>query len=184
MLPTKIFMTDRHRLPNWKEVLSTLPEGTGVILRDYDALDRKKMAEQIADICAARGLVLSIGGDPELALALGAGLHMPEKQAPTLFRHLSRIPADALVTLSVHSARGVISARQISVDAVLISPVFPTNSHPNAATLGPVRFASLVKDCPCPVYALGGMSETRLKRLGTFRAHNIVGYAAIEAFAV
>ena len=106
MLPPKIFMTDRHRLPNWKEVLSTLPEGTGVILRDYDAPDRKKMAEQIADICAARGLVLSIGGDPELALALGAGLHMPEKQAPTLFRHLSRIPADALVTLSVHSARG------------------------------------------------------------------------------
>ena len=109
---------------------------------------------------------------------------MPEKQAPTLFRHLSRIPADALVTLSVHSAKGMISARQISVDAVLISPVFPTNSHPNAATLGPMRFASLVKDCPCPVYALGGMSETRLKRLGTFRAHNIVGYAAIEAFAV
>ncbi|MEC7091739.1 MAG: thiamine phosphate synthase, partial [Pseudomonadota bacterium] len=118
-------MTDRHRLPNWKEVLSTLPEGTGVILRDYDAPDRKKMAKQIADICAARGLVLSIGGDPGLALALGAGLHMPEKQAPTLFRHLSRIPADALVTLSVHSASGVISARQISVDAVLISPVFP-----------------------------------------------------------
>ena len=184
MLPPKIFMTDRHRLPNWKEVLSTLPEGTGVILRDYDAPDRKKIAEQIADICAARGLVLSIGGDPELALALGAGLHMPEKQAPTLFRHLPRIPADALVTLSVHSARGLISARQISVDAVLISPVFPTSSHPNAATLGPMRFASLVKDCPCPVYALGGMSETRFKRLGTLRAHNIVGYAAIEAFAV
>ena len=70
MLPPKIFMTDRHRLPNWKEVLSTLPEGMGVIFRDYDAPDRKKMAEQVADSCAAQGLVLSIGGDPELALAL------------------------------------------------------------------------------------------------------------------
>ena len=106
MLPPKIFMTDRHRLPNWKEVLSTLPEGTGVILRDYDAPDRKKMAEQIADICAARGLVLSIGGDPEACPCTWCRLAHAEKQAPTLFRHLSRIPADALVTLSVHSARG------------------------------------------------------------------------------
>ena len=87
MLPTKIFMTDRHRLPNWKEVLSGLPEGTGVILRDYDAPDRKKMAEQIADICAARGLVLSIGGDPELALALGAEVH-PIHQGVRILREV------------------------------------------------------------------------------------------------
>ena len=38
-------MTDRHLLPNWQDVLTFLPEGTGVIFRDYDAPDRKKMAE-------------------------------------------------------------------------------------------------------------------------------------------
>ena len=48
MLPLRIFMTDRHRLPDWKEVLATLPLGTGVIFRDYDAPDRKKMAQEAA----------------------------------------------------------------------------------------------------------------------------------------
>ena len=183
MLPLRIFMTDRHRLPDWKEVLATLPLGTGVIFRDYDAPDRKKMAQEAADICAARGLFLSIAGDPQLALELNAGLHMPEKQAPSLYRHLSRIPATVLVTLSVHSARGLISAQSIPVDAILISPIFTTASHPNAATLGPVRFASLAKDSPCPVYALGGMSDTRLQRLSSSHKHNLAGYAALDTFA-
>ncbi len=184
MLPPRIFMTDRHRLPNWQEVLTRLPEGTGVIFRDYDAPNRKKMAELVADICAAQGLILSIAGDPELALGLKAGLHLPEKQAPSLYRHLSRLPMNAFVTLSVHNMRGLISAQQLSVDAILISPVFTTNSHPDAATLGPVRFASLAKNSPCPVYALGGMSEAQFKRVSSIHTHNPIGYAAIDAFAI
>ena len=184
MLPPRIFMTDRHRLPNWQEVLTLLPEGTGVIFRDYDAPDRKKIAELVADICMAQGLILSIAGDPELALGLNAGFHMPEKQAPSLLRHLSRLPVNAFVTLSVHNMRGLISAKHLPVDAVLISPVFTTNSHTDAATLGPVRFASLAKNSPCPVYALGGMSEARLKRVNSIHTSNLVGYAAIDAFAI
>jgi thiamine monophosphate synthase len=184
MLPPRIFMTDRHRLPNWQEVLTLLPEGTGVIFRDYDAPDRKKIAELVADICMAQGLILSIAGDPELALGLNAGFHMPEKQAPSLLRHLSRLPVNAFVTLSVHNMRGLISAKHLPVDAVLISPVFTTNSHSDAATLGPVRFASLAKNSPCPVYALGGMSEAQLKRVNSIHTSNLVGYAAIDAFAI
>lgn len=184
MLPPRIFMTDRHRLPNWQEVLTLLPEGTGVIFRDYDAPDRKKIAELVADICMAQGLILSIAGDPELALGLNAGFHMPEKQAPSLLRHLSRLPVNAFVTLSVHNMRGLISAKHFPVDAVLISPVFTTNSHSDAATLGPVRFASLAKNSPCPVYALGGMSEAQLKRVNSIHTSNLVGYAAIDAFAI
>ena len=184
MLPPRIFMTDRHRLPNWQEVLTLLPEGTGVIFRDYDAPDRKKIAELVADICMAQGLILSIAGDPELALGLNAGFHMPEKQAPSLLRHLSRLPVNAFVTLSVHNMRGLISAKHLPVDAVLISPVFTTNSHSDAVTLGPVRFASLAKNSPCPVYALGGMSEARLKRVNSIHTSNLVGYAAIDAFAI
>jgi thiamine monophosphate synthase len=184
MLPPRIFMTDRHRLPNWQEVLTLLPEGTGVIFRDYDAPDRKKIAELVADICMAQGLILSIAGDPELALGLNAGFHMPEKQAPSLLRHLSRLPVNAFVTLSVHNMRGLISAQHLPVDAILISPVFTTNSHFDAATLGPVRFASLAKNSPCPVYALGGMSEAQLKRVNSIHTSNLVGYAAIDAFAI
>lgn len=176
-------MTDRHRLPNWEEVLTALPQGTGVILRDYDAPNRQKMAEHAATICAEQGLILSIAGDPNLAIALNAGLHMPEKQAPSLYRHLSRLPAAAPVTLSVHGARGLSVAGRMRVDAVLISPVFSTKSHPDAPALGPTRFAALAQNSPCPVYALGGMSETRLKRLGMIPT-NIIGYAAIESFAI
>ena len=62
-------------------------------------------------------------------------------------------------------------------DLVLLSPVFPTRSHPGAATLGPVRFGSMALGRR--VAALGGMDAQRFKRLRYLGAY---GWAAIDAF--
>lgn len=178
-------MSDRKRCPDWRGVLLSLPTGAGVVLRDYDAPDRKQMAAEMAELCGRRGLVLIIGGDPDLALAFSAGLHMPEKMAPTLRRHLARMPKGGRrlpnrpVTLSVHGFGGLEAARQMRPDAVLISPVFTTKSHPGTPALGAGRFNALARQSPCPVYALGGMTEARVKKLA---ASNMAGYAAIGGF--
>jgi len=48
---------------------------------------------------------------------------------------------------------------------VLLSPVFPTRSHPGQPTLGPVRFRLLAARAGLPVIALGGMNRATARRL-------------------
>jgi thiamine-phosphate pyrophosphorylase len=50
-------------------------------------------------------------------------------------------------------------------DAVLLSPVFPTRSHPGAAALGPARFRLMARHAQMPVVALGGMTVRTARRL-------------------
>ena len=61
-------------------------------------------------------------------------------------------------------------------DALVLSPVFPTRSHPGGKVLGPLRFRLLAARTRLPVIALGGMDARRASRLGT------PAWAAIDAF--
>jgi len=50
-------------------------------------------------------------------------------------------PTRDLVTLATaHSLRELAEANRAGADGVLLSPAFPTRSHPGACALGPVRF--------------------------------------------
>ena len=49
-------------------------------------------------------------------------------------------------------------AARLGADAVLLSPVFPTRTHPGGAVLGPVRFRLLAQQSRLQVIALGGMT--------------------------
>ena len=81
-----------------------------------------------------------------------------------------------IVTSAAHSPRAVRSAAALGVDAVLLSPVFATRSHPGAPTIGPMRFARWVSESPIPVYALGGIDARSGRRL---RGSGAAGFAAI-----
>lgn len=83
------------------------------------------------------------------------------------------------MTMAVHDMKGLHAARHFSADAVLMSPVFATASHPGARPLGPIRFAALATQARRPVIALGGMDGARFRRLSGSGA---VGFAAISAF--
>ena len=80
----------------------------------------------------------------------------------------------------MHGAAGLVNARRHAPDAVILSPVFPTASHPGAAALGPLRFAALAHASSRPVIALGGMTEERFLRLTAFGAY---GWAAIDGLS-
>ena len=60
-------------------------------------------------------------------------------------------------------------------DIVVLAPVFATASHPTARTLGPTRFAALVRQVPCPVIALGGITSHTARRLTHSGAHGLAG---------
>lgn len=62
-------------------------------------------------------------------------------------------------------------------DALFISPVFPTRSHPGTSALGARRAAAIAKGLPVRRIALGGMDASRYARLIGFD-----GWAAIDAW--
>lgn len=187
-LPALILLTDDQRLADPIAAAAHLPRGSAVILRHYGIAksERVALARALRAITRKRGCLLLIAADErggaDVARAVGAdGLHLSEwlLRRGRLSAWRFRGPGWR-VTASVHSATALRLAAARGVDAVLLSPVFPTASHPGARILGPLRFAALARASPIPVYALGGIDNRSAARL---RASQACGLAGIGAFA-
>ncbi len=175
--PDFILMTDEERLPDPVAVVANLPRGSAVILRHYAGPDRKALAIRLIAEAKRHGVRVLIAADARLALDVGAdGLHLPEAMA---FRGLGvwkdwRRPG-WLVTAAAHSPAALYRAKAAGADAALLSPVFPTASHPEREALGLLRFAAWCRKSPLPVYALGGVSTANMSRLKGCGARGLAG---------
>ncbi len=179
-LPPLWFMTDRARVPDPLAVTAALPRGAGVILRDYDTVDRLALAHDLSAVCGNRGLLFLVAGDERIAVLSGAdGLHLPEWRIDRAGMVRRRHPG-WLITAAAPAAVALRRAALGGADAAFLSPVFPTASHPGTPHLGGVRFAALARSTEMPVYALGGVDVETVMRL---RPAAIAGIAAIGALA-
>ena len=79
-----------------------------------------------------------------------------------------------LITAAAHSLRPL--AKAGPVDALILSAVFATASHPGRPALGAARANLMAREAPLPVYALGGITGENAGRLSGF-----AGIAAIGA---
>jgi thiamine-phosphate pyrophosphorylase len=183
VLPPLILMTDETRGPDPLAAANTLPRGNAVILRHYDDPGRIGLAWRLAAICRRRGLVFLVAADWRLAWAVGAdGVHLPEglaRRGPRAWGAPAMRSTGFLVTAAAHSGSAIVRAARAGADAVLLSPVFPTASHPGAVTLGPLRFARYCKDAAVPVYALGGINPQTAARLAGTGLAGIAGVCDI-----
>jgi 8-oxo-dGTP diphosphatase len=134
------------------------------------------LAEASAALCHKAGARLLLNGPPELAERVGAdGVHLNSHR---LLELESRpLGSNRLVAASCHSAEELAKAVELGVDFVVLSPVLPTSSHPDAVPLGWARFAEFTQDASLPVYALGGMREALIPEAW---AHGGQGIAAIS----
>lgn len=117
----------------------------------YEHLAREALA--VAQRCQVPML---LNAPPSLCRTLGAdGVHLT---ASALMTAQAR-PLDSRfrVSASCHSPQELRRAVQLGVDFVLLGPVRPTASHPQAQGIGLDLFRDWVRDVPLPVYALGGM---------------------------
>jgi thiamine-phosphate pyrophosphorylase len=172
-------MIDAARAADPASAIARLQPGDAVIVRDYNARDRAAHARALKRLCRQRRLLLLVAGDARLARAIGAdGLHLPEGLvAAPGWRRLKR--PGWLVTAAAHSAPALARAFAQRIDAALLSPVFPTASHPGGRVLGVCRFARLTRWSPLPVYALGGISAATLRRLNGLSIAGIAGISAV-----
>lgn len=172
-VPSLWLMTDAVRLPDPTAAISRLPRGSGVILRHVDSKARKALAEKFRPVCRRRGLICLIAQDWRLAAAVRAdGVHLPERGADhgaLLWRRQRK----AMLTMAAHSAHALVRAARLGADAIFLAPVFPTKSHPQARTLGPLGFAALARATSRPVIALGGISAANVNRLALAGASGV-----------
>lgn len=178
VLPPLLFFTDPARVPDPEAVAERLPRGSGVVFRAFGAPDALTQGLRLRRIADARGLVLLVGADETLAEAVGAdGVHLPERLGDTAPALRVRRP-NWLITLAAHDRVAVLAGGALDVDALVVSPVFPSNSPSAGAPLGVDGLKALVDAISTPIYALGGIQASTVADL---KDTGIVGVAAVEA---
>jgi thiamine-phosphate pyrophosphorylase len=180
-LPSLVLMTDDERLPDPLAAASALPRGSMVVVRARQTKRRDELSRAVLKIAHRNGFAVLIASDPEMAARLGAdGFHLPEARSREATYWRARFPS-LMITTAAHSFRALMLVRALPIDAVFLSPIFATSSHPERATLTPLRANIIARAMSKPVYALGGI-DTRNATL--LAPDAFAGIAAIGALAV
>nr|WP_306437056.1 thiamine phosphate synthase [Porphyrobacter sp. GA68] len=161
-------LSDRRNDAVLEPTLATLPPGSGFVFRHYHLTPaaRRDRFDALAAAARRRGHLV--------VLSRAWGWGEDGTYGPANF--IAAQPGLRLAT--AHDAAEIAAAKAASADGVFVSPVFPTRSHPGAASLGPARFQRLAALARMPVIALGGMTHDRARMLGIARWGAIDGLAA------
>ena len=182
-MPPILYMTDEIRAPNPIPDINNLIPGSGVIFRHYNIKSRFELGDKVKHECRKNGCLFIVAGDASLAVKLNAdGLHLPEYLAinPPIKTRLWRQKPYKILTAAAHCQTSLMTCIALRVDAALLSPVFPTNSHLNHTNLGVLKFQKLAEQAKIGVYALGGVNNKNAIRLIHSPAIGIAGNSAIH----
>lgn len=177
VLPHVIGMTDPQRASDPWDVLAKLPPQSALIWRLFGPLPARKDWLALSRAAHRRKILLLLSWQGGALPGAKLGLHLPER---SLGRSGAAARRAAWSTAAVHSAAALHAAAKAGANAVLISPVFQTESHQGARPLGVIRFAQLVHQARAlglAAYALGGIDAKSRKRL---RALPLAGVAGIS----
>lgn len=171
-VPRILLLSDARNDAALARALGRLPRGSGLVFRHYHLAPAARRARfgALRRFCRRHGHAILLSGAAAQARAWGAdGAYA----APA---RLGR-RTGGLRLATAHDLAELGDAARAGADAVLLSPVFATRSHPGAPVLGPVRFHLLAALSGVPVIALGGMNRRRARRL---HSH---GWAAIDGLS-
>ncbi|MFL6429068.1 MAG: thiamine phosphate synthase [Acidobacteriaceae bacterium] len=117
-------------------------------------------------------------GAAEAVRAVGAaGIHLPGRWHA---EQAGRARISGIVSVGCHSVGEVAVARAAGADMALLSPVFATESHPQARPLGLDTLAAACQTAgKIPVYALGGVNPANA---ASCIAAGAAGVAGIRTF--
>ncbi|PTQ87600.1 Nudix family hydrolase [Nitrosomonas ureae] len=121
----------------------------------------REFTEKIIALAHLHQAKVLINSDAELARETGAdGVHLTSAQLMEISCRPD--PEYGLCGASCHNAEELYAAELLRLDFVVLGPVQSTLSHPGLPPLGWRKFASIIRDYPLPVYALGGLSSEDL----------------------
>lgn len=169
-LPNVWLLSDERNDAVLEQALATMPKGSGFVFRHYHLPDAKRRArfEELGFLCRLAGHLVVLSGASDTALEWGAdGVYGPAGKLA---------PRDSLLRLAtVHNLLEINRAERHGVDAMFLSPVFPSRSHPDKGGMGKENFLFMAEMAKRPVIALGGMNAERAAYLGWPRWGSIDG---------
>jgi len=143
---------------------AALSGGVDAILLRAPGLDKAHVLALAASLrsCTREAHArLLIHSHADIARAVAAdGVHVASRhipQLPAMRRWLAEDGRGMSFSASCHNAAELATACACGADFALLSPVFPTRSHPEATPLGVAGFRRLASQAALPVVALGGI---------------------------
>lgn len=146
-------------------------------VKTFETSRYRTLAQAALTVCHAHGAQLILNAEPQLAAELNAaGVHLSSARLTALRER--PLPREQWVSASAHSLDQLRQAQAINVDFVVVSPVLPTSSHPDAVCLGWDGLRDITESAALPVFALGGMTA---EHLWPAYAHGAQGVAVVSA---
>lgn len=143
--------------------------------RDLDAAAYALLAERLAGAVPAE-VRLSLHSRPEVAVALGAGVHLAESGGPP--------PTAPWHGRSVHGAEAAAEAREQGAAYLIAGTIFSSAGKPGAVPVGTAGLAAMCAAAgSTPVYAIGGVDLARVPEVRRAGAHGIAVVGAIQEAA-
>jgi thiamine-phosphate pyrophosphorylase len=147
--------------------------------KEMEAGDILRTGAPIADACREAGVPFVLNDRPDLALALGAGVHVGQNDVPVDV--VRAIVPDAIVGLSTHEEGEIDAAIALwdRIDYFAVGPVYETPTKQGRPSVGLrlVRYAASRTDRPW--FAIGGIDESTLGDVLDAGARRVVVVRAI-----
>jgi len=168
LTPQLLLITDHACYPGEAFIASVeaaLAGGADAVLVREKQMDSARLlafCSRLRDITRRFGARLLVHTQADVARAVEAdGVHVASAdmhELPAMRRWLN--DERMRLSASCHDAAQLQAAADAGADFALLSPVFPTASHPGAPSMGAQRFRELAEAAALPVMALGGINET------------------------
>ncbi|MCA1773079.1 MAG: thiamine phosphate synthase [Halomonas sp.] len=153
-----------------------------VQLRDKQASDAQMIdqARRLKALLVGSGVPLIINDRLEVALASQAdGLHVGQSDT-AVHQARAAMGPQAILGLSINSVEQLHDAPTDQLDYVGIGPIFATPSkQDHAQPIGFGGLASLIKHCPLPSVAIGGLNASHVSAIQRAGADGLAVISAI-----
>ncbi len=135
----------------------------------------RTLADEALALCGGRALLMLKGAQHAWGDFPGAGWHLTARQLNELADAGVSRPAGGLLAASCHDARELALAAELGLDFVTLSPLQPTQTHPDAQALGWAHAAQLLRGFNQPAYLLGGLGPGDLDCAWRSGAQGVAG---------
>ncbi|MHA3891525.1 thiamine phosphate synthase [Acinetobacter sp. GXMZU3951] len=141
---------------------------------EHQAADLEKLEQLPAELAA--NLIINWQAWQQLTQPLQkrlAAVHLKQHQLMAL--KSGELPVGVRFIAACHDLVAMQHAQKIGCDAIFLSPVLATATHPEVSPLGWTRFKEYAQQVDIPVFALGGMRAEALQEAQSHHAYGIAG---------
>ena len=179
-LPDRYAILEGHSaekvLQNFNKIIKHNVSLLQLRIKSLPTTDIPAVYQAVYPQCQQRNIRLLINSDLPIADSVTAdGLHLSSR---ALMAAKARPLDQAWVAASCHNLEELKHAQDIGVDFVVLAPVFPTNTHPQAHALGMEKLTQLIEQINLPVFALGGLSLHDIESVTYAGGQGVAGISA------